>query len=276
MTHRQILDMATKKLLEAGVTEAQNDAFVLWQEAFGLNRTGYLINADKEADSNLYPKYMMLINRRCTRMPLQYITGKAYFMGLELKVTPAVLIPRFDTEILVEEVLKYVDAESTVLDMCTGSGCIAVSIASLSKATVTGVDISQEALEIAKGNAEHNQVSTVEFLESDMFQNVTGTFDVIVSNPPYIPSKDVLELMPEVKEHEPMMALDGSEDGLFFYRILAEQAADFLNPEGLLIMEIGYNQAEDVKKLLANNNFIGIRVIKDLAGHDRVVCGWRK
>lgn len=276
MTHRQILDMATKKLLEAGVTEAQNDAFVLWQEAFGLNRTGYLINADKEADSNLYPKYMMLINRRCTRMPLQYITGKAYFMGLELKVTPAVLIPRFDTEILVEEVLKYVDAESTVLDMCTGSGCIAVSIASLSKATVTGVDISQEALEIAKGNAEHNQVSTVEFLESDMFQNVTGTFDVIVSNPPYIPSKDVLELMPEVKEHEPMMALDGSEDGLFFYRILAEQAADFLNPEGLLIMEIGYNQAEDVKNLLANNNFIGIRVIKDLAGHDRVVCGWRK
>ena len=276
MTHRQILDMATKKLLEAGVTEAQNDAFVLWQEAFGLNRTGYLINADKEADSNLYPKYMMLINRRCTRMPLQYITGKAYFMGLELKVTPAVLIPRFDTEILVEEVLKYVDAESTVLDMCTGSGCIAVSIASLSKATVTGVDISQEALEIAKGNAEHNQVSTVEFLESDMFQNVTGTFDVIVSNPPYIPSKDVLELMPEVKEHEPMMALDGSEDGLFFYRILAEQAADFLNPEGLPIMEIGYNQAEDVKKLLANNNFIGIRVIKDLAGHDRVVCGWRK
>lgn len=276
MTHRQILDMATKKLLEAGVTEAQNDAFVLWQEAFGLNRTGYLINADKEADSNLYPKYMMLINRRCTRMPLQYITGKAYFMGLELKVTPAVLIPRFDTEILVEEVLKYVDTESTVLDMCTGSGCIAVSIASLSKATVTGVDISQEALEIAKGNAEHNQVSTVEFLESDMFQNVTGTFDVIVSNPPYIPSKDVLELMPEVKEHEPMMALDGSEDGLFFYRILAEQAADFLNPEGLLIMEIGYNQAEDVKKLLANNNFIGIRVIKDLAGHDRVVCGWRK
>lgn len=276
MTHRQILDMATKKLLEAGVTEAQNDAFVLWQEAFGLNRTGYLINADKEADSNLYPKYMMLINRRCTRMPLQYITGKAYFMGLEFKVTPAVLIPRFDTEILVEEVLKYVDAESTVLDMCTGSGCIAVSIASLSKATVTGVDISQEALEIAKGNAEHNQVSTVEFLESDMFQNVTGTFDVIVSNPPYIPTKDVLELMPEVKEHEPMMALDGSEDGLFFYRILAEQAADFLNPEGLLIMEIGYNQAEDVKKLLANNNFIGIRVIKDLAGHDRVVCGWRK
>lgn len=276
MTHRQILDMATKKLLEAGVTEAQNDAFVLWQEAFGLNRTGYLINADKEADSNLYPKYMMLINRRCTRMPLQYITGKAYFMGLEFKVTPAVLIPRFDTEILVEEVLKYVDTESTVLDMCTGSGCIAVSIASLSKATVTGVDISQEALEIAKGNAEHNQVSTVEFLESDMFQNVTGTFDVIVSNPPYIPTKDVLELMPEVKEHEPMMALDGSEDGLFFYRILAEQAADFLNPEGLLIMEIGYNQAEDVKKLLANNNFIGIRVIKDLAGHDRVVCGWRK
>ena len=276
MTHRQILEMATKKLSEAGVPEASNDAFVLWQEAFGLNRTGYLINADKEADSDLCPKYLMLINRRCTRMPLQYITGKAYFMGLEFKVTPAVLIPRFDTEILVEEVLKYVDDESTVLDMCTGSGCIGISLAALEKCTVTAVDVSEEALEIAKINAESNHADTVTFVQGNMFENVTGTFDVIVSNPPYIPTKDVLELMPEVKEHEPMMALDGCEDGLFFYRILAEQATDFLNPEGLLIMEIGYNQAEHVKNLLANNDFIGIRVIKDLAGHDRVVCGWRK
>ena len=276
MTHRQILDMATKKLSEAGIIEAQNDAFVLWQEAFGLNRTGYLINADKEADSNLCPKYMMLINRRCTRMPLQYITGKAYFMGLEFKVTPAVLIPRFDTEILVEEVLKYVDDESTILDMCTGSGCIGISLAALEKCTVTAVDISEDALEIAKVNAESNHADTITFIQSDMFENVTGTFDVIVSNPPYIPSKDVLELMPEVKEHEPTLALDGCEDGLFFYRILAEKASEFLNPEGLLIMEIGYDQAEAVKNLLVNNNFIGTRVIKDLAGHDRVVCGWRK
>lgn len=276
MTHRQILEMATQMLSKAGVTEASNDAFVLWQEVFGLNRTGYLINAEKEADKDLCPKYLMLINRRCTRMPLQYITGKAYFMGLEFKVSPAVLIPRFDTEILVEEVLKYVDKESTVLDMCTGSGCIGISLAALGKCTVTAVDISKEALEIAKRNAEINHTDYIKFVHSDMFENVTGTFDVIVSNPPYIPSKDCLELMPEVKEYEPMLALDGYEDGLFFYRILAEQAAQYLNPEGLLIVEIGYDQADAVKKLLDNNNFIGTRVIKDLAVHDRVVCGWRK
>ena len=276
MTHRKILDEAVNKLKAAGIVEAQNDAFVLWQEAFGHTRTGYLINADKEADDNLAPKFRMLVNMRCTRMPLQYITGKAYFMGLEFVVTPAVLIPRFDTEVLVEEAIKYIDADSVVLDMCTGSGCIAVSIAALSKAKVVGADISLEALEIAKENANLNKISDISFIQSDMFQNVTGTYDVIISNPPYIPTNDVLELMPEVKEYEPVIALDGREDGLHFYRILAEQAVNYLNPDGLLIMEIGYNQAEDVKNLLANNNFIGTRVIKDLAGHDRVVCGWRK
>jgi release factor glutamine methyltransferase len=276
MTLREALTLGRDLLKEAAIEEYETDAWLLLEAACGCTRNDLFLRGNEEISPAQEAMYQSFLEKRGKRIPLQHILGVQYFMGLEFKVTPAVLIPRFDTEILVEEVLKYVDTESTVLDMCTGSGCIAVSIASLSKATVTGVDISQEALEIAKCNAEHNQVSTAEFLESDMFQNVTGTFDVIVSNPPYIPSKDVLELMPEVKEHEPMMALDGSEDGLFFYRILAEQAADFLNPEGLLIMEIGYNQAEDVKKLLANNNFIGIRVIKDLAGHDRVVGGWRK
>lgn len=276
MTHRKILDEAVNKLKAAGITEAQNDAFVLWQEAFGLTRTGYLVNADKEADGNLIPKFWVLVNLRCTRMPLQYITGKAYFMGLEFKVTPAVLIPRFDTEVLVEEALKYINCDSKVLDMCTGSGCIAISLAVLGKCAVTAVDISPEALEIARSNASHNKTDNIDFIQSDMFQNVTESFDVIVSNPPYIPTKDVMELMPEVLEHEPKLALDGHKDGLFFYEILAERAGEFLNPDGMLIMEIGYNQAEDVMALLAKNNFTDIRVIKDLAGLDRVVCGWRQ
>lgn len=276
MTHRKILDEAVNKLKVAGITEAQNDAFVLWQEAFGLSRTGYLINADREADSNLTPKFWMLVNLRCTRMPLQYITGKAYFMGLEFKVTPAVLIPRFDTEVLVEEALKHVDENSTVLDMCTGSGCIAISLAVLGKCPVTAVDISPEALEIARLNATHNKADNVNFIQSDMFQNVTGSFDMIVSNPPYIPTKDVRELMPEVLEHEPKLALDGQEDGLFFYRILVERCGGFLKPGGMLIMEIGYNQAEEVYALLEKNNYMDIRVIKDLAGLYRVVCGRRQ
>lgn len=276
MTHRQILDAAVQKLKAAGITEAQNDAFVLWQEAFGLNRTGYLINADKEADGNLSPKYMMLVNLRCTRMPLQYIIGKAYFMGLEFKVTQDVLIPRFDTEVLVEEAMKYVDEDTEVLDMCTGSGCIGISLSVHKKCSVTAVDISQAALEIAKENAISNNAENISFIQSDMFQNITGRYDLIVSNPPYISSKDVLELMPEVLEHEPRLALDGHEDGLFFYRILAERSHEFLKDKGMLIMEIGYNQAEDVYALLEKNNYTDIRVIKDLAGLYRVVCGRRK
>lgn len=276
MTHRQILDAAVQKLTAAGITEAHNDAFMLWQEAFGLNRTGYLINADKEADSDLSPKFLMLVNLRCTRMPLQYITGKAYFMGLEFKVTPDVLIPRFDTEILVEEALKHVNEDSEVLDVCTGSGCIGISLSVLGKCSVTAVDISESALEIAKANADSNKANKINFVHSDMFQNITGQYDLIVSNPPYIPSQDVLELMPEVLEHEPKLALDGHEDGLFFYRILAENSSKFLKSGGMLIMEIGYNQAEDVYALLEKNNYTDIRVIKDLAGHYRVVCGRRK
>lgn len=275
MTHRQILDWAGNKLTEAGITEVKNDAFVLWQEVFGLNRTGYLINADNNADSNLIPKFQMLINLRCTRMPLQYITGKAYFMGLEFKVTPDVLIPRYDTEILVLNALDSITENSRVLDMCTGSGCIGISIAAKKKCMVTAVDVSKAALEIAAHNATSNNVC-VEFIESDMFQNVQGEYDVIVSNPPYIPSLDILTLMPEVLEHEPKLALDGSGDGLHFYRILAENSKDYLAADGMLIMEIGYNQAEDVSALLANNNFTDIRVIKDLAGLDRVVCGRRQ
>lgn len=276
MTHRQILDAAVSKLLEAGIMEASNDAGIIFEEAFQMNRTSYLIRANEEANESLIPVFDKMINRRAAHEPLQYILGKAYFMGLEFMVSPDVLIPRFDTEILVEEALKHINSDKNVLDVCTGSGCIAISVAKLSNAKVVAVDISEVALNMAKKNAEYNETSNVTFVHSDMFSDVEGKFDVILSNPPYIRSEEVLKLMPEVLVHEPHLALDGHEDGLFFYEILARESSKFLNPSGLLIMEIGYDQAEDVSRLLENNNFTDIRVIRDLAGLDRVVCGWRK
>lgn len=276
MTHRQILDGAVSKLLAAGIGEASNDAGIIFEEAFQMNRTGYLIRANEEANESLIPAFDEMINRRAAHEPLQYILGKAYFMGLEFMVSPDVLIPRFDTEILVEEALKHINSDKNVLDVCTGSGCIAISVAKLSNATVVAVDISEAALNMAKKNAEYNETSNVTFVHSDMFSDVEGKFDVILSNPPYIRSEEVLKLMPEVLVHEPHLALDGHEDGLFFYEILARESSKFLNPSGLLIVEIGYDQAEDVSRLLENNNFTDIRVIRDLAGLDRVVCGWRK
>lgn len=276
MTHRQILDAAVSKLLEAGIVEASNDAYIIFEEAFQMNRTGYLIKANEEADEKLIPVFDDMINRRAAHEPLQYILGKAYFMGLEFMVSPDVLIPRFDTEIMVEEALKHISSDMRVLDVCTGSGCIGVSVAKLSGAEVVAVDISEAALAMAKKNAAHNGTSNVTFIHSDMFSNVEGTFDVILSNPPYIRSDEVLKLMPEVLVHEPHLALDGHEDGLFFYEILARESGRFLKPSGMLIMEIGYDQADEVSCLLENNNFTDVRVIRDLAGLNRVVCGRRK
>ena len=276
MTHRQILEGAVSKLLAAGIGEASNDAGIIFEEAFQMNRTGYLIRANEEADENLIPVFDDMINRRSAHEPLQYILGKAYFMGLEFMVSPDVLIPRFDTEILVEEALKNISSDMRVLDVCTGSGCIGVSVAKLSGADVVAVDISEAALAMAKKNAAHNGTSNVTFIHSDMFSNVEGQFDVILSNPPYIRSEEVHKLMPEVLVHEPHLALDGHEDGLFFYEILARESGRFLAPSGMLIMEIGYDQADEVSCLLENNNFTDVRVIRDLAGLNRVVCGRRK
>lgn len=277
MTYRQILDEAVTILSDAGIDEASNDAWILFENVFQMNRTRYFMSSLETAEEDAVMEYRALVKRREMREPLQYITGKAYFMGLEFNVNESVLIPRFDTEILVEEALKHVDANSEVLDMCTGSGCIAISIGVLGLVKhVQAVDISQTALAVTEINRQNNNASNVSLIQSDMFENVRGEFDMIVSNPPYIRTSDVDALMPEVVKHEPRIALDGYEDGLHFYRILAEEGGHFLKNNGWLIMEIGYDQAEDVTKLLQNNNFTDIKVIRDLAGLDRVVCGRRK
>jgi release factor glutamine methyltransferase len=195
-------------------------------------------------------------------------------MGLEFEVNRDVLIPRQDTEILVEEVLKYCEDKS-VLDMCTGSGCIIVSLAKLGRLVhAVGVDLSERALAVAARNADKHMVK-VTLLQSNLFDHVKGSFDIIVSNPPYIPSGDIEDLMPEVRDFEPRMALDGSDDGIIFYRCISHAAKEHLNPGGLIFFEIGYNQGEAVKLILTEEGFTDVVIKKDLSGLDRIVTARR-
>lgn len=281
MTYRQILQEAIRKLRKAEIEEADNDAWILMSEAFNISRTDYFMKSGDECTDNARTElFDSMIARRVRREPLQYITGHAYFMGYEFRVTPDVLIPRFDTEILVEKSLEYASDGMKVLDMCTGSGCIAISYAlqcrerGYDNVTVNAVDISSAALSVAADNAMRAGVD-INYIRSDMFTGVSNVYDMILSNPPYIPTRDIEVLEPEVRTSEPVGALDGHEDGLFFYRILAAESPSHLKAGGRLIMEIGYNQADDVCSLLEQNKFADIEVIKDLAGHDRVVCGRR-
>ena len=276
MTYLKILEEGKKNLRESDIEEADNDAWVLFSECFKMDRSRYILCMSDECPDDIAEKYFDLIRERMTRRPLQYIMGKAWFMGLEFTVGEGVLIPRFDTEILVSEALKYVEGKR-VLDLCTGSGCIAISLMTLGRPCgVVAADISDEALGIAAFNNEKLADNRVKLIKSDMFSNVDGCFDVIVSNPPYIKSSVIGELMPEVKDHEPGLALDGGGDGMYFYRLLTKEACSHLLPGGLLIMEIGYDQAFDVTELLKQYEYKDIRVIKDFNGLDRVALGWRK
>ena len=347
-----VLNYGKKILKNAGIVEADLDAWYLFEQSFGISRAQYFLcarenivgstaqkiavqeqhgdllesgNALECAELWLKEKlsaYEHALKKRAARIPLQQIIGQQEFMGLSFFVNEHVLIPRQDTETLVELVLQeQKDKDISILDMCTGSGCIAVSLKKLGGyAHVEGADISEESLKVAKRNSEeileNNDVNNdavssrteqiqnctnltnnqnkqdnseermvseasklsqagVTFRHSDMFSNFPETeqFDVIVSNPPYIPSAVIEELEPEVRDHEPRGALDGTADGLYFYRILAEECAKHLTPGGHVYFEIGYDQGAAVKELLDNRGFKDTRVIQDLAGKDRVVCG---
>lgn len=275
MTYKQLLTYGEQTLCEADVPNASTDAWILMQFVFKISRLDYLMNPCAEADKDKAAIYAQHILTRAKHYPLQYITNEQNFMGLDFYVDEHVLIPRQDTEVLVETVLGYVKDEMSVLDMCTGSGCIVTSLSAnrrLSRAV--GVDLSEDALKVAKMNAHRNGQDRIEFVHSDLFENVHGTFDVIVSNPPYIPSGEIDGLMTEVCGYEPRMALDGSSDGLLFYRKMIEAAPMYLNEDGMLFFEIGWNQAGDIRKLMRNAGFAGVTVKQDLAGLDRVVFGY--
>ena len=273
MTYREAIVSGEKSLCEAGIADARNDAWLLLTMACKIDHTYYYMHIDEEMPEELQHEFEVLIKKRAERVPLQYITGEQEFMGMTFHVNSNVLIPRQDTETLVEEALKVVKPEMKVLDMCTGSGCIIVSIVhNIPEVEGTATDISKQALLVAKENAKLNQVS-VTFERSDLFDNVTGTYDVIVSNPPYIRTGEVVKLMPEVQEFEPMEALDGKEDGLYFYRKIIKECKAYLKPGGHILFEIGYDQGEAVSGLLKEAGFKNVTVIKDLAHNDRVVTG---
>lgn len=278
MTLRQAYEEGIERLKEAGIEEAGLDAWYLLEYVTGINRATYFADSNQEMKDSHRATYQTLISERETRIPLQHLTGVQEFMGLEFRVNEHVLIPRQDTEILVETALEKINTKKPlrVLDMCTGSGCILLSVLSYGRKkceiTGVGVDVSDKALQVAKENARNLQVDA-EWIESDLFSGVSEKFDMILSNPPYIPSAVIKTLQPEVREHDPLLALDGKEDGLYFYRKIIEESRNYLQPGGCLIFEIGAEQGEAVSSYLKQNGFVQVVVKKDLTGLDRVVCG---
>ena len=273
MTYREARMQAAKQLAAAGVENEAAESWFLMEAVCGISRSFYLLHEQEAMDPVQEQVYFALTRQRCGRMPLQYLTGEQEFMGLNFVVNSNVLIPRQDTEVLVEEALKQIRPGMEVLDLCTGSGCIIISIMkNVPQITATASDISKQALIVAKENAKLNEVS-IQFECSNLFDNLKGTFDVIVSNPPYIRTEEIAKLMPEVRDFEPYDALDGKEDGLMFYRQIIEQAKQYLKSDGYLMFEIGYDQGEAVSTLMKQAGYEDVRVVKDLAGSDRVVTG---
>lgn len=273
---REVYTEGKNRLQKAGVQSYEFDARQLLFFVFSIDANQYLLNQSmplSEEEEKKVNSYFEAIQKRSEKIPLQYITGEQNFCGLDFYVNENVLIPRLDTEVLVEKILEYEEPGQRVMDMCTGSGCIAITLQKLGGFQVMAVDISEEALTLARKNAQRNQAQ-VTFFQSNMFDQLSNTskVDVIVSNPPYIESKVVDELDDEVKKYEPRLALDGMEDGLHFYRILAREGKRFLNEGGRLYVEIGFDQAEAVKELFGAQGFLDIQVYKDLAGLDRVVA----
>lgn len=273
MTYQEAVKNGEKVLNLANISDAKVDAWMLFEMACKVDRNFYYLHMDEDITAEQQKEYEIALKKRAEHIPLQYITGEQEFMGLKFKVNSNVLIPRQDTEVLVEEALKRIQPGMRVLDMCTGSGCIAVSIAkNVPHIEMHAVDISKQALNVAKDNAKLNEVS-VEFERSDLFDHVAGKYDVIVSNPPYIPTSEIPKLMPEVGSFEPVEALDGKEDGLYFYRKIIAECKDYLNPDGMIFFEIGYEQGADVSALLQEAGFSQVAVVRDLAHLDRVVFG---
>lgn len=277
MTYQEANQKGKIILTEHGITDAAVDAWLLMEFVTGMSRTRFFVDGIFQMQPNEEERYFQLIEKRAGRIPLQHLTGVQEFMGLEFMVNEHVLVPRQDTELLVLEaerqLRKSLDDSAEVLDMCTGSGCIAVSLKARNpQIQCTAADLSEKALEVAEKNAEKMQ-SEITFIHTDMFTDVTGKFDMIVSNPPYIPTKVIEGLEAEVRLHDPFSALDGKEDGLYFYRILAKESPHFLKKGGWLYMEIGHDQSVAVEALLKDAGFEKIRTEKDLAGLDRVVCG---
>lgn len=274
---QEIYREGKERLERAGILEAELDAWYLLEHVTGISKASYYGNPAREIRRQEKEQYFYYIEERKKRIPLQHLTGEQGFMGLVFCVNRHVLIPRQDTEILVETALERMKPGMQILDMCTGSGCILLSLLKLCKAegvTGTGTDISKEALRVAVSNAERLGIRA-KFVQGDLLENIGSQkiFDMIVSNPPYIPTAVIDGLQEEVKLYDPYVALDGREDGLFFYRRIVKESIPYIKRDGCLLFEIGCEQAEAVAGLMEKAGYKDIRVKKDLAGLDRVVYG---
>ncbi len=274
MTYREAIVLGEKNLQQADIADAKTDSWLLLAMACKIDHTYYYMHIDEEMSEEQVREFEVLIKKRAERVPLQYITGEQEFMGLTFHVNSNVLIPRQDTETLVEEALKVIKPGMKVMDMCTGSGCVLISILkNAHDVEGIGYDISKQAINVAKENAKFNEVPAV-FERSDLFEDVVeNDFDVIVSNPPYIPTDLVATLMPEVSQFEPREALDGKGDGLYFYSKILEQCKNYMKQDGYILFEIGCEQGDAVSTMMRLAGFSEVHVIKDLARNDRVVMG---
>ena len=282
MTYRELYEYGKSRLSEAGIAEAGLDARLLLEYVCHADRNELILYADRERNSMEEQFYRMVIEKRASRIPLQHITGEQEFMGLSFQVNEHVLIPRQDTEILVEEAMRHLGDGMRILDLCTGSGCILLSLLKYSnECEGVGIDISEEALKTARENAENLGLDAV-FLAGDLFGPLADfvsertpdrLFDMVVSNPPYIETAVIDTLMPEVRDHEPFCALDGGADGLQFYRRILAEAPAHMRRGAVLLFEIGCGQSEAVARLMQEAGFVQVEVLQDYAGLDRVVCG---
>jgi len=271
----KVLNWTKGYLAEKGIENSRLESEWILCAALAMERIGLYLNFDKPLSPAELSSVREMVARRARREPLQYILGSQEFMGYEFEVCPGVLIPRDDTGTLVEAALKRCPGAKRVLDIGVGSGCIAVALAgSLPEADITGVDKSGEALALAEKNAKRNGV-VISLLAGSLFEPVLGRkFDLIVSNPPYIPSADIATLQPEVRDFEPMQALDGGPEGLDFYRSIIPAAPEYLNSGGWLMFEIGINQAPQVLELLKDTGCFGeLFTAMDASGIERVVGG---
>lgn len=283
MQYRELYQLGREKLLQAGIEETDLNARLLLEYVCHTDRNTLLAHGDNPVSGEQEEYYVNLIEKRAQHIPLQHITGTQEFMGLDFCVNEHVLIPRQDTEILVEAAMKELHDGMSILDMCTGSGCILLSLLHYSNdCQGVGVDISKDALAVARQNAKRlfgKAAKDIELIQSDLFAALgqERRFDMLLSNPPYIRSAEIPDLMEEVRAHEPVAALDGRADGLHFYREISREAKPYLQGGAYLFFEIGYDQAEAVSSILQKDGYREIEVIKDFAGLDRVVkCIFQK
>ncbi len=275
MNYKECYEWGKEKLEDAGIRDARLDARLLLESVCHTTTGDLLAHGDAAVSKEQEAAYADRLLRRARHIPLQHITGVQEFMGLEFLVNGKVLIPRQDTEILVEEVMRHLTDQSRILDVCTGSGCILFSLLHYSNGcTGVGVDLSPDALAVAEQNRDRLGVEGAKLIQSDLFEAVEGKFDFIISNPPYIASGQIKELMEEVRLHEPIMALDGGEDGLVFYRKILEKGPAYLKRGGGMFLEIGYDQGEAVRELMERAGFCEVEVEQDYAGLDRVIHGF--